>query len=88
MPPLTCPNYYHPNQYLTIADPSQGRYHVPDIDTARTAELAQGELHEVERAAHEEEDDHVGDQEGAPAVLVGREGKPPDVAQTWGVKGI
>ena len=72
--------------YLTISHPSQCGDHIPDIDTARTAELPQRQLHEVERPSHKEEDDDVGDQEGSSAVLVGREGEPPDVTQTWTVQ--
>ena len=70
-------------QDLAVADPPQSRDHVPDIDTASTAELSQGQLHEVERPPHKQEDDHVGDEEGSSTILVGREGKPPDVAKTW-----
>ena len=73
--------------HLAVSDPAQCRYHVPHVDTAGAAELAQGELHEVERAAHKEEDDHVGDEEGSTTVLVGREGKPPNVTKSWEVKG-
>ena len=73
--------------YLTIAHPSQCRDHIPDVDTARAAELAQGQLHEVEGAAHEQEDHHVGDQEGSTTVLVGREGETPNVTESWKVKG-
>ena len=72
--------------YLAVAHPSQCGDHIPDIDTARTAELTQRQLHEVERPPHEEEDHHVGDQEGSATVLVGREGEPPDVTQTWTVQ--
>ena len=68
---------------LTIAHPSQSRHHVPDIDTPGTAELAQCQLHEVERPPYEEKDQHVGDEEGTPAILVGSEGKSPDVTQSY-----
>ena len=69
--------------HLAISDPAQSRYHVPDVDTAGAAELAQGELHEVEGAADEEEDEHVGDEEGTASVLVGCEGKSPDISKSW-----
>ena len=71
------------NPYLSVAHASQSWNHVPDIDTTSTAELPQCQLHEVERPAHKEEDDDVGDQEGSSAVLVGREGEPPDVTKAW-----
>ena len=69
--------------HLAVSDPAQCGYHVPDVDTAGAAELAQGELHEVEGAADKQEDDDVGDQEGSSAILVGSKGEPPDVAKTW-----
>ena len=68
---------------LAISHPAQGRDHVPHVDTAGAAELAQGELHEVEGAADEEEDEHVGDEEGTASVLVGCEGKSPDISKSW-----
>ena len=46
------------------------------------AELAECELHEVERPAHQHEHADVGDEEGAAPVLVRGEGEPPHVAQT------
>ena len=69
--------------HLAVSDPAQCRYHVPHVDTAGAAELAQGELHEVEGAAHEEEDQHVGDEESSPAILVGCEWKSPDISKSW-----
>ena len=71
------------SKYLAISHPTQSRNHVPDVDTASTAELAQGQLHEVERPAHKEKDNHVGDQEGSSSILVCSEGEPPDIAKTW-----
>ena len=69
--------------HLAISDPAQSRNHVPDVDTAGAAELAQGELHEVEGTTHEEEDQHVGDEESSPAILVGCERKSPDISKSW-----
>ena len=47
-----------------------------------TAELAQGQLHEVEGPAHQHQDADVGNQEGTAPILVSREGKPPDISKT------
>ena len=69
--------------HLAVSDPAQCGYHVPDVDTAGAAELAQGELHEVEGTTHEEEDQHVGDEESSPAILVGCERKSPDISKSW-----
>ena len=74
--------YWNIDIHLPIPDPAQGRDHVPHIDTAGAAELSQGELHEVERAADEEEDQHVGDEEGPATVLVSCERKSPDISKT------
>ena len=68
---------------LAVPHSAQGGDHVPHVDTAGAAELAQGELHEVEGAADEEEDEHVGDEEGTASVLVGCEGKSPDISKSW-----
>ena len=46
------------------------------------AELAQGQLHEVEGPAHQHQDADVGDQEGAAPILVRGEGEPPDISKT------
>ena len=67
---------------LSEADTPGGRDHVPDLDIAGAGELAEGQLHEVERTTYHDEDHQVGDEEGPATVLVGCEGKPPDIAQT------
>ena len=47
-----------------------------------TAELPQGQLHEVKGPAHQHQDADVGNQEGAAPILVSRKGKPPDISKT------
>ena len=48
-----------------------------------TAELPQGQLHEVEGPTHQHQDADVGDQEGAAPILVSRKGESPNIAKTW-----
>ena len=47
-------------------------------------ELAQYQLHVEEREGAKGQHQHVGDQEGSPAVLVTQVGKPPHVGQVHG----
>ena len=66
---------------LGEADPPRGRDHVPDLDIAGAGELAQGQLHEVERTTNHDENHQVGDEEGPATILVSRVGEPPDIAK-------
>ena len=47
-----------------------------------TAELPQGQLHEVKGPAHQHQDADVGNQEGAAPILVSRKGESPNIAKT------
>lgn len=66
---------------LSKADTPSGRDHVPHLDIAGAGELAQGQLHEVERTTYHDENHQVGDEEGPATILVSGVGKPPDVAK-------
>lgn len=66
---------------LSEADTPSGRDHVPHLDIAGAGELAQGQLHEVERTTYHDENHQVGDEEGPATILVSGVGKPPDVAK-------
>lgn len=47
-------------------------------------ELTQGQLHVEQRQTAEDEEDAIGHQEGAAAILIADVGKAPDVAQVDG----
>ena len=66
---------------LSEADTPGGRDHVPDLDIAGAGELAQGQLHEVERTTNHDENHQVGDEEGPATILVSRVGEPPDITK-------
>lgn len=70
--------------HLTVADAPQRRHHVPYFDAAPGTELPDSQLHEVERPSDKEEDDEVGNEEGAPSVLVSGVREPPHVPQAHG----
>ena len=54
----------------------------PDLDGTRPGELAHGGLHVVERLPHEDEQDDVGHEEGAAAILIRQVGETPHVADS------
>lgn len=58
-----------------------GRKRLEEAHVASVRELAQRHLHVVQRATYHGQDDDVRDEEGAAAVLVGREREAPYVAQ-------
>ena len=66
---------------LSEADTPGGRDHVPDLDIAGAGELAQRQLHEVERTTNHDENHQVGDEEGPATILVSRVGEPPDITK-------
>ena len=68
--------------HLSEADTPSGRDHVPDLDIAGAGELAQGQLHEVERTTNHDENHQVGDEEGPATILVSGVGKPSNVVTT------
>ena len=54
----------------------------PDLHGARPGKLTHGGLHVVERFTHEDEQDDVGHEEGAAAILIRQVGETPHVADS------